>query len=52
MYHRLSDDMDINCGAVIDEGLSIAEMGERIFNRVLEVTRATVEKRGPGPWRP
>ena len=44
MYHRLSDDMDINCGAVIDEGLSIAEMGERIFNRVLEVASGDPSK--------
>ena len=44
MYNRLSDDMDINCGAVIDEGLSIAEMGERIFNRVLEVASGDPSK--------
>ena len=47
MYHRLSDDMDINCGAVIDEGLSIAEMGERIFNRVLEVASGDRRKARP-----
>ena len=44
IYNRLSDDMDINCGAVIDEGLSIAEMGERIFNRVLEVASGDPSK--------
>jgi altronate hydrolase len=33
----MSDDMDINCGAVLDEGLSIEEMGQRIFDRLLEV---------------
>jgi altronate hydrolase len=37
MYNRMSDDMDINCGAVLDEGLSIEEMGQRIFDRLLEV---------------
>ncbi|MDP6389155.1 MAG: altronate dehydratase family protein [Alphaproteobacteria bacterium] len=36
-YERMDDDMDINCGAVIDDGVPISEMGERIFHRILEV---------------
>lgn len=44
MYRRMSEDMDINCGAVIDEGLSIEEMGERIFKRLLEVASGSPTK--------
>ncbi len=29
--------MDINCGVVLDEGVSVAELGQRIFERILEV---------------
>ena len=44
MYQRMSEDMDINCGAVIDEGLSIQDMGERIFKRLLEVASGSPTK--------
>ena len=44
MYRRMSEDMDINCDAVIDEGLSIEEMGERIFKRLLEVASGSPTK--------
>jgi altronate hydrolase len=37
MYQRMEDDMDINCGGTIDGDTTIEEMGERIFNFVLEV---------------
>jgi len=37
MYRRLGDDMDVNCGVVADEHVSVAEMGERIFKEILEV---------------
>jgi altronate hydrolase len=37
MFRRLSEDMDINCGEVLDGAASIAEMGERIFERMLKV---------------
>jgi altronate hydrolase len=37
MFRRLSEDMDINCGEVLDGTASIAEMGERIFERMLKV---------------
>ena len=29
--------MDINCGVVLDEGVTVAELGEQIFARILEV---------------
>ena len=44
MYTRMSDDMDINCGEVLDEGISIEEMGQRIFDRLLEVASGAPTK--------
>ena len=29
--------MDINCGVVLDEGVSVAALGEQIFERMIEV---------------
>jgi altronate hydrolase len=37
MFQRLEDDMDINCGETIEGDTTVEEMGERIFNTVLEV---------------
>ena len=59
MYRRMDEDMDINCGAVLDEGIGIPEMGARIFRRILEVAsgeRAKSEALGFGddefvPWQ-
>lgn len=41
LFHRMSEDMDINCGEVIDGCSSLEEMGERIFSRVLSVASGT-----------
>ena len=35
MYQRLSEDMDINCGLIVDGECSVAEMGQRIFEQIL-----------------
>lgn len=35
MFQRLEEDMDINCGLVIDGELGIEAMGERIFQHIL-----------------
>ena len=35
MYNRMADDMDINCGEILDGGASVEEMGERIFKLIL-----------------
>jgi altronate hydrolase len=35
MYQRLEDDMDINCGLVLDGELTVQQMGERIFEHIL-----------------
>ena len=37
MYQRLQEDMDINCGVVVDGEVTIEEMGQRIFDEMLEV---------------
>ncbi len=44
MYERMSEDMDINCGAVLDEGISVQEMGQRIFDKVLDVASGNPSK--------
>ena len=35
MYSRMADDMDINCGEILDGAASVEEMGERIFRLIL-----------------
>ena len=37
MFRRMEEDMDINCGEVLDENLSIDVMGERIFEKIIRV---------------
>jgi len=35
MFRRLEEDMDINCGVILDGELTVPEMGERIFAQIL-----------------
>lgn len=35
MYRRLEEDMDINCGLIVDGECSVPEMGQRIFAQIL-----------------
>jgi altronate hydrolase len=35
MYERLTEDMDINCGEILDGTVSVQEMGQRIFELFL-----------------
>ncbi len=59
MYKQLSDDMDINAGTIVSEGDSVAEVGERIYRRLLEVasgSQTLSESHGLGdhefvPWQ-
>jgi altronate hydrolase len=44
MYQRLSEDMDVNCGEILSHGVPVAEMGERIFQMVLDVASGTPSK--------
>jgi altronate hydrolase len=59
MYRRMDDDMDINCGAILDGEVTMEEMGARIFERILAVAsgaRTKSEQNGFGdnefvPWQ-
>jgi len=35
MYLRLQEDMDINCGVVLDGEMTVPELGQHIFERIL-----------------
>jgi altronate hydrolase len=35
MYKWMADDMDLNCGAILDAETTLEEMGKRIFDRIL-----------------
>jgi altronate dehydratase len=37
MYQRMSEDMDVNCGDIITEGVSLEEKGREIFELFLRV---------------
>jgi altronate hydrolase len=58
VYNRMIDDMDINCGDILD-GVSIADKGEEIFQTILKIAsgeRSKSEQLGYGdaeflPWQ-
>ena len=37
MFRHLEEDMDINCGQILDGEKTLAEMGESIFQFMLDV---------------
>ncbi len=39
MYLRMGDDMDLNAGAMLDEEISLEEMGDRIFQKIIAVAQ-------------
>jgi altronate dehydratase len=59
MYHHMAEDMDINCGEVLDGGVSVEEMGRRIFDLILatasgQQTRSEAQGFGDNefiPWQ-
>ncbi len=59
LWQRQEDDMDINCGEIIDGTCTIGEMGQRIFDLVLATAsgdRSKSEQHGYGqsefvPWQ-
>ena len=59
MYQRMSDDMDIDCGGIVDGTDTIEAAGERIFRDMLAIasgTRTKSEDHGYGdnefvPWQ-
>ena len=58
MYRRMQDDMDFNCGAILDGDLSVQQAGEQIFRMLIETAsgkRTKSELNGAGedefaPW--
>jgi altronate hydrolase len=44
MYERLEEDMDVNCGEILDKGVPVEEMGERIFRMLLSVASGEPSK--------
>ena len=59
LYERMEDDMDINCGAILDGSLGVDEAGEKIFRLILATASgepSKSEKHGFGadefvPWQ-
>ena len=58
LYARMADDMDVDCGAVVSGELSVGEMGETIFETIVETAsgrKTSSERLGLGeyefvPW--
>ncbi len=44
MYRKLEEDMDINCGGIVDGELSIAEAGQKIFDILIEIASGEPSK--------
>lgn len=44
MYNRMRDDMDVNCGTVIDGEQTLEELGQTIFRHILEVASGEKSK--------
>ena len=44
MFKRLEEDMDINCGRILDGELSVQEMGQVIFDHILAVASGAQTK--------
>lgn len=44
MYDRLTEDMDLNAGVILDGDATLEEMGERIFHKMLETASGTPTK--------
>ena len=59
MFERMSDDMDINCGDIVSDGIDIETKGEEIFEtfvRIASGERTKSEALGFGgaefvPWQ-
>ena len=59
LFEKMTDDMDINCGTIVDDAESVADCGRRIFDEILEIAsgrRTHSEELGYGdyeftPWQ-
>jgi altronate hydrolase len=37
LYEHMDEDMDINCGVVVDDGVPVTELGRQIFEHLLRI---------------
>ena len=44
MYKKLSEDMDINCGTIVDGEENVEELGKRIFELVVNTASGNKSK--------
>ena len=44
LWRRQEEDMDINCGEILDSGVSVSDMGQRIFDLVLATASGAQSK--------
>ena len=44
MYKRMSEDMDINCGDVVTDGVSVEQKGREIFEQIIRVASGEMSK--------
>ncbi len=44
MYGRMTGDMDINCGDIVTDGVSLAEKGDEIFEVFLRIASGEQSK--------
>jgi altronate hydrolase len=44
LFRRMEEDMDINCGTILDGHETVPEAGERIFRKILEVASGAKSK--------
>ncbi len=44
MYLRMEEDMDINCGGIVDGDETVAQAGERIFEALIEIASGSLSK--------
>jgi altronate dehydratase len=44
MFNRMSEDMDVNCGTVIDGEETVEQVGKRVFELVLKTASGSKSK--------
>ncbi|MDP7318471.1 MAG: UxaA family hydrolase, partial [SAR324 cluster bacterium] len=44
MYHHMSEDMDVNCGEILDGTTTVQEQGEQIFQLILDTASGASSK--------
>jgi altronate hydrolase len=44
LFAHMEDDMDVNCGVILDQGITIEEMGRDIFERMIRTASGELTK--------